>query len=221
MQKGDFMRVGILGSGIVGQALGSGFLKHGHEVMMGTRNSDSEEVRRWCKKEQRSSSGTFADTARFGEIIVLCVLGRIVDKVIELAGPQNFAGKTLIDTTNPLADAPPVEGVLPYTTGPNESLGEKIQAFLPQSHIVKAFNSVGNSLMVNPQFEQGVPTMFLCGDNDPAKSQVAEIIRQFGWEPFDCGGIIASRALEPLCMLWCIPGFLKNQWSHAFKVLTR
>lgn len=189
--------------------------------MMGTRNSDSEEFRRWCKKEPRASGGTFADAAQFAEIIVLCVLGRIVDKVIESAGPQNFVGKTLIDTTNPLADAPPVGGVLLYTTGPHESLGEKIQALLPQSHVVKAFNSVGNSLMVNPHFEQGVPTMFLCGDNDPAKSQVAEIIHQFGWEPFDCGGIIASRALEPLCMLWCIPGFLKNQWSHAFKVLTK
>jgi predicted dinucleotide-binding enzyme len=143
-----------------------------------------------------------------------------VDKVIELAGPSNLAGKTVIDTTNPIADAPPVNGVLPYTTGPNESLGEKIQAMLPQSHVVKAFNSVGNARMVNPQFEQGTPTMFLCGDNDGAKAQVSEIVRQFGWEPFDCGGIIAARALEPLCMLWCIPGFVRNQWTHAFKVLT-
>jgi predicted dinucleotide-binding enzyme len=141
--------------------------------------------------------------------------------VIELAGQQNFAGKTVIDTTNPLADGPSVGGILRYTTGPNESLGEKIQALLPQSQVVKAFNSVGNSLMVNPHFEQGVPTMFLCGDDDRAKSQVTEIIRVFGWEPFDCGGIIASRALEPLCMLWCIPGFLRNEWSHAFKVLTK
>jgi len=152
---------------------------------------------------------------------VLSILGRIADKVIELASPQNFAGKTVIDTTNPLADSAPVGGVLPYLTGPNESLGEKIQALLPQAHVVKAFNSVGNTRMVNPHFEQGIPTMFLCGDNDSAKAQVAEIVRQFGWEPFDCGGIIASRALEPLCMLWCIPGFLRNQWSHAFKVLVR
>ena len=75
--------------------------------------------------------------------------------------------------------------------------------------------------MVNPHYEQGTPTMFLCGDSDPAKAQVSEIIRQFGWEPFDCGGIISARALEPLCMLWCIPGFQKNQWTHAFKLLTR
>ena len=215
------MKVAVLGSGIVGQTLGSGFVKHGHQVMMGTRNRDGEEALKWCAKEPQASAGTFADAASFGEIIVLCVLGRIVEKVIELAGPKNFAGKAVIDTTNPLADGPPVGGILLYTTGRNESLGERIQAFLPESHVVKTFNSVGNLLMVNPHFEQGVPTMFLCGDNDSAKSQVAEIVRQFGWEPFDCGGIIASRALEPLCMLWCIPGFLRNQWSHAFKVLTK
>jgi predicted dinucleotide-binding enzyme len=127
------MKVGVLGSGIVGQALGSDFVRHGHEVMMGTRNSESEEVRRWCAKETRAAGGAFADATRFGEIIVLCVLGRIVDRVIELAGQQNFAGKTVIDTTNPLADEPSIGGILRYTTGPNESLGEKIQALLPQS----------------------------------------------------------------------------------------
>lgn len=215
------MNVAVLGSGIVGQVLGSGFVKHGHQVKMGTRDPQAEEVRKWLDKTPRASAGNFVDAAQFGEIIVLSILGRIADKVIELASPQNFAGKTVIDTTNPLADSAPVGGVLPYLTGPNESLGEKIQALLPQAHVVKAFNSVGNTRMVNPHFEQGIPTMFLCGDNDSAKSQVAEIVRQFGWEPFDCGGIIASRALEPLCMLWCIPGFLRNQWSHAFKVLTK
>jgi predicted dinucleotide-binding enzyme len=215
------MNIAVLGSGVVGQVLGSGFAKHGYQVMMGTRDPGAEEVRKWLAKTPQGSAGTFAEATCFGEILVLCVLGRIVDKVIELANPQNFTGKTVIDTTNPLADSPPVNGVLRYTTGPNESLAEKIQALLPKAHVVKAFNSVGSSRMVNPHFEQGVPTMFLCGDNGFAKSQVAEIIRQFGWEPFDCGGITASRALEPLCMLWCIPGFLRNESSHAFKVLTK
>jgi predicted dinucleotide-binding enzyme len=215
------MKVGVLGSGIVGQVLGTGFLKHGYEVKMGTREPGAEEVRRWLAQTTGASAGTFADAVRFGEIIVLAVQGRIADKVVDLAGPSNFAGKTVIDCTNPLADAPPANGVLKYTTGPNESLGEKIQSLLPEARVVKAFNSVGNNRMVNPHFDEGVPTMFLCGDSEAAKVQVGEIIRQFGWEPFDCGGIIASRALEPLCMLWCIPGFLRNQWSHAFKVLTK
>ena len=130
-------------------------------------------------------------------------------------------GKTVMDATNPIADSPPAQGVLSYFTGPNESLGERIQAKLPQAHVVKAFNSVGNAFMINPRFEQGTPTMFYCGDNAGAKQQVADVIRQFGWEPYDCGGIIAARTIEPLCMLWCLPGFLRNEWNHAFKLLTR
>jgi predicted dinucleotide-binding enzyme len=215
------MKVGVLGSGIVGQVLAAGFLKHGHQVIMGTRDPKGKEVQEWVAKTPGASAGTFAEATRFGDVVVLAVLGRIADKVIELAKPENFAGKTVIDATNPIADAPPVNGVLQYFTGPNESLGEKFQALIPLAHVVKAFNSVGNVRMVNPQFEQGTPTMFLCGDNERAKGQVSEIVRQFGWEPFDCGGIIAARAIEPLCMLWCIPGFLRNQWTHAFKVLTR
>jgi len=214
------MKVGVLGSGIVGQVLGGGFAKHGHQVMMGTRDPKAESVRNWVAKTTNASAGTFAEAAQFGDVVVLAVLGRVLEEVIKLAGPASFKGKTVVDTTNPLADAPPVSGVLQFTTGPNESLGERVQTLLPEANVVKAFNSVGNSRMVNPQFEQGVPTMFLCGNAAQAKAQVAEIIRRFGWEPFDCGGIIASRALEPLCMLWYIPGFLNNQWTHAFKPLT-
>jgi 8-hydroxy-5-deazaflavin:NADPH oxidoreductase len=215
------MRVGVLGSGTVGQTLGAGFAAQGHQVMMGTRDPHAEAVRNWVIKTKGTSTGTFAEAARFGDLAVLTVLGRAVEEAIRLAGADSFKGKTVIDTTNPIADAPPVKGVLQFTTGPNESLGEKIQSLLPGANVVKAYNSVGSARMVNPKFEQGMPTMFLCGDSATAKAQVAEIIRQFGWEPFDCGGIIAARALEPLCMLWCIPGFLNNQWTHAFKVLTR
>ena len=86
--------------------------------------------------------------------------------------------------------------------------------------MVKAFNSVGNGLMVNPHFWQGVPTMFLCGDSDEAKTQVSAIVKQFGWEPYDCGGIMAARAIEPLCILRCLPGFLRDDWQHAFTILT-
>ncbi|MBZ5722310.1 MAG: NAD(P)-binding domain-containing protein [Acidobacteriia bacterium] len=215
------MKVGVLGSGVVGQTLAAGFLKHGHQVMLGTRDTQGKDIQEWAAKTSGARVGRFSEAAGFGEILVLAVGGRVVESVIRMAEPQNLSGKVLIDVTNPLADGPPVKGVLQFTTGPNESLGEKVQALAPQAHVVKAFNSVGTARMVNPQFEQGPPTMFLCGDHEDAKSKVSEIIRQFGWEPFDCGGIIAARALEPLCMLWCIPGFLRNQWTHAFKVLTR
>jgi predicted dinucleotide-binding enzyme len=214
------MKIGVLGSGIVGQTLAAGFLKQGHQVMLGTRDPQKADVQTWLKKTPGAQAGTFAQTAKFAELVVLATLGRVAEDVLKLAGTENLAGKTIIDTTNPLADAPPVNGVLAFTTGPNESLAEKIQASVPRSHVVKAFNSVGSGQMVNPRYEQGTPTMFLCGDNSHAKEQVTDIIRQLGWEPFDCGGITAARAIEPLCMLWCIPGFQRNQWTHAFKVLT-
>jgi predicted dinucleotide-binding enzyme len=215
------MKIGVLGSGNVGQTLGAGFAKHRHQVTLGTRDSDAESVRSWQAKTPGATVGSFAEAAKFGEIVVISVLARAVEDVIRLAGPENLRGKTVIDTNNPIADAPPVDGVLQYMTGPNESLAEKIQALLPGARVVKAFNSVGAALMVNPRFEQGTPTMCLCGNDAQAKAQVSEIIRQFGWEPFDCGSIVAARALEPLCILWCIPGFQKNQWTHAFKLLTK
>jgi predicted dinucleotide-binding enzyme len=215
------MKVGVLGSGIVGQVLADGLLKHGHQVMLGTRDPQKPEVQKWAKENPDAQVGTFQEAAKFADLAILATLGRVAEKALELAGAENLVGKTIIDATNPLADAPPVAGVLPYFTGPNESLGERIQAKVPKSHVVKAFNSVGSTRMVNPHYEQGTPTMFLCGDSNQAKTQVVEIIKQFGWEPFDCGGIIAARALEPLCMLWCLPGFLRGQWDHAFKVLTR
>jgi 8-hydroxy-5-deazaflavin:NADPH oxidoreductase len=214
------MKVAILGSGDVGQTLGAGFSKHGHQVMMGTRDPKKKEVAKWVEQTPGAIAGTFAEAAHFGELIILAVLGRVVDEVMRLAGPANLKGKTLIDATNPITEAPPVDGVLEFFTGPNKSAAEKLQALIPDTHVVKAFNSVGAGQMVNPHYEQGVPTMFLCGNDESAKKVVGDMIRQFGWEPFDCGGIIAARALEPLCMLWCIPGFRQNLWTHAFKLLT-
>lgn len=214
------MKIGILGSGTVGQTLAAGFLEHGHQAMLGTRHPGKPEVQKWLKEHAGAHVGTFEETARFAEVAVLATMGSAAESAIALAGPENLAGKVLIDTTNPIAGAP-VDGVLPFTTGPNESLGEKVQAAAPQTLVVKAFNSVGAIHMIDPHYEQGTPTMFLCGNDADARAKVGEIVKGFGWEPFDCGGITAARALEPLCMLWCLPGFLRGQWNHAFKVLTK
>jgi len=214
-------KIGVLGSGVVGRTLAEGFLKHGYEVMLGTRDPGRGEVPAWVAEHPGAKAGTFRETAVFGDIVVLAVKGLVVEDVINSAGPDHLTGKIVMDTTNPLASDAPVDGILQFTTGPNQSLGEKVQRLLPNAHVVKAFNSVGSGLMINPKFEQGTPTMFLCGNNPEAKAAVSGICAQFGWEPFDCGDIAASRALEPLCMLWCLPGFLRNDWRHAFKMLTK
>ena len=164
------MKAGVLGSGIVGRVLGSGLLKHGYDAMLGTRDTKKTEVQDWLRENPAAKAGTFAEAAKFGEIIVLATLGEAALNAVELAGPANLSGKTVIDTTNPISSTPPVEGVLQFTTGPNESLAEKIQARIPEANVVKAFNSVGNSFMVNPRFEQGTPTMFLCGNKQRSES---------------------------------------------------
>jgi 8-hydroxy-5-deazaflavin:NADPH oxidoreductase len=211
------MKIGILGSGIVAQTLGAGFRKHGHEVMLGTR--DAAKLAEWGRENPGSRVGTFTEAARFAELAVLAVKGTVAIEAIRTAGPESLAGKTVIDTTNPIGDAPPVEGVLKFFTTLDDSLLERLQAEFPPVRFVKAFNSVGAPCMVNPQFAGGKPTMFICGSNAAAKSTVRTILDQFGWETADMGAPSAARAIEPLCMLWCIPGFLQGDWMHAFKLL--
>lgn len=211
------MNVGIIGSGAVAKALGEGFLKHGHNVMLGTR--DTSKLSDWASKNKEAKVGSFADAAKFGEAIVLAVKGTAAFKALEGAGADALSGKVVIDTTNPIAEAPPVNGVLKYFTDINESLMERLQTTYPSAHFVKCFCSVGNMQMVNPKFSAGKPTMFICGNDDGAKATVKGILDQFDWETLDCGKAEAARAIEPLAMLWCIPGFLYNEWTHAFKVL--
>ncbi|HTL13120.1 MAG TPA: NAD(P)-binding domain-containing protein [Bdellovibrionota bacterium] len=212
------MKVGVLGSGIVGETLANGFLKHGYEVMRGSR--EPGKLAEWKSKGgSKASTGTFADAAKFGQIVVLSVKGGAAESVLNLAGLENLEGKTVIDTTNPIADKPPVNGVLQFFSEINSSLMEKLQKAAPEAHLVKAFSCVGNAFMVNPNFPGGKPSMFICGNDAKAKSQVSEVLGQFGWETEDMGAIEAARAIEPLCMLWCIPGIAKQQWTHAFKLL--
>jgi len=211
-------KVGIIGSGSVAKALGNGFIKYGYEVMLSSR--DISKLSDW--KEQAGSKGkvgSFAEAAKFGTLIVLAVKGTGAEEAIEEAGPQNLNGKTVIDTTNPIADAPPDNGVLKFFTSLEESLMERLQFRFPDINFVKAFNCVNNGLMVNPRFKEGKPSMFICGNNVQAKEDVKHILELFEWEVEDMGKVEASRAIEVLAMLWCIPGFLQNQWSHAFKLL--
>ncbi|MCG6969443.1 MAG: NAD(P)-binding domain-containing protein [Gammaproteobacteria bacterium] len=211
------MNVGILGSGDVAKALASGFLKHGHNAMLGTR--DASKLATWAEQHPNAQVGSFSDSAKYGELVVLAVKGSVAIDALRLANEDNLAGKTVIDTTNPITDQPPVNGVLRYYTSLKDSQMEQLQREFPSVHFVKAFNSVGNALMVNPEFSAGKPSMFICGNDAEAKQTVSSIVEQFGWEVEDMGNMEAARAIEPLCILWCIPGFLHNDWAHAFKVL--
>jgi 8-hydroxy-5-deazaflavin:NADPH oxidoreductase len=210
-------KIGIIGSGIVARTLGNGFLKHGYEVMLGSR--DLQKVAEWKEKGgPRAHTGNFEETAIFGDIIVLAVKGDVAADAIEMAGPQNLQWKTVIDTTNPIAAGAPENGVLKFFTNFEESLMEALQTRFPEVHFVKAFNSIGSAYMVDPVFSEK-PTMFTCGNNDASKKETHDILTKFGWEIEDMGKDTAARAIEPLCMLWCIPGMLHGRWNHAFKLM--
>jgi 8-hydroxy-5-deazaflavin:NADPH oxidoreductase len=207
-------KIAVLGSGKVGEVLADGFLKHGYAVMRASR--EPAKLADWkAGARGEAAVGTLAEAAKWGELVVLAVKGTAAEQVVEQAGAANLAGKAVIDATNPISDAPPVNGVIQYFTAQNESLMERLQKQAPGAHFVKAFNSVGNALMVNPKLPVQ-PTMFICGNDAGAKQQVTEILTQFGWGTLDCGKIEAARPIESLCMLWCIPGFVHNDWVHAF-----
>jgi 8-hydroxy-5-deazaflavin:NADPH oxidoreductase len=212
------MKVGVIGSGVVGQTLAAGFLKHGHEIMIGTR--EPPKLKDWAVAHPGVEVGRFHEAAGFGDLVVLAVSGQLALEALKLIGPRALKGKPVIDACNPIGGGAPVAGVLSYFTGQNESLMERLQEAYPEAHFVKAFNSVGAGQMVNPQFAGGRPTMFICGDNAEAKRVVARILDQFGWDAEDMGAVQAARAIEPLCKLWCIPGIGRGDWSaHAFKLM--
>lgn len=211
-------KVGILGSGVVGQSLANGFLKHGYQVMVASR--DLSKLADWKEQAgENGSIGAFDETAAFGDVVVLAVQGSAAKDAIELAGPANLAGKTIIDTCNPIADAPPEHGLFKFFTDLDNSLLEQLQSAFPDLRFVKAFSSVGYLLFVNPDFGGIRPSMFICGNDESAKDEVSGICELFGWDTEDMGRVEAARAIEPLGMLWCIPGLRENKWNHAFKLL--
>ena len=212
-------KIGVIGSGVVGVTLANGFVKHGYDVTIGSNDSGKRDALK-SKTNGKAGVASFEETAKFGDTVVLAVKGTAAEAALQAAGLGNISGKTVIDTTNPIAEAPPVNGVLRFFTSLDESLMERLQNLAPDAHFVKAFSCVGNALMVNPDFKGVRPTMFICGNDDRAKRDVAAIIDQFGFDVADMGAAEAARAIEPLCILWCIPGFRNNSWTHAFKLLT-
>jgi hypothetical protein len=209
-------KVGILGSGDVGKTLARGLSKLGYLVMLGSEDKSKRDA---FKNETGITTGTFSETALFGDLVILAVKGSAAEKVAtSLAGA--LEGKTVIDTTNPIADKPPVNGVLQFFTSLDQSLMERLQKLVPGAHFVKAFSCIGNPFMIEPGFEEK-PSMFICGNDASAKKDVTELLVNAGWETEDMGMAESARAIEPLCMLWCIPGIRENSWSHAFRLMKK
>ncbi|HLQ34297.1 MAG TPA: NAD(P)-binding domain-containing protein [Chloroflexota bacterium] len=211
------MRVGILGSGAVGQALGTGLTTLSHDVKIGSR--EPSKLDEWVAQGgQHASAGTFEQAAAFGEIVALATLWAGTQQALELAGKRNLAGKVVIDVTNPPDFS---QGRPGLALGHTDSGGEQVQRWLPDSKVVKAFNSVGNPYMFRPDFPGGPADMFMCGNDDGAKETVAQICRDFGWNPLDVGGIEGARLLEPLCILWVTVVQRTGVHAQGFKLLKK
>ncbi|MCB9822831.1 NAD(P)-binding domain-containing protein [Candidatus Nomurabacteria bacterium] len=204
--------IGIIGSGIVGVTLANGLSEAGYSVCIGSNTKPT--VEGW-----NGTVGLFKNVAKESDIVILSVKGTSAEDVVRDLS-EVLAGKTVIDTTNPISDSPPEDGVIEYFTDTNDSLMERLQKAAPKADFVKSFNSVGSAVMVQPKFSAGKPTMFICGNNAVSKVEVSNILDKLGWESKDLGGVKSARAIEPLCRLWCIPGFLDNKWDHAFKFLS-
>jgi len=211
------MKVAILGTGVVGQALARGFLGLQDEVAIGTREPASDSARKVADEVPGARVVPFAEAARTCELAVLATAWSGTESALELAGPANLAGKVLIDATNPLDFS---GGVPPkLAVGHTTSAGELVQAWAPAARVVKAFNIVPAPLMVNPELKGGPPTMFIAGNDAAAREAVADILHRFGWESIDLGGIEQSRLLEPLAMVFITYAFKFNHWKAAFKLL--
>lgn len=210
----DPTRVGVIGSGAVGRALAAGFASRGHEVTIGTRDpEENDELQAWAAQHDNVAIGHFTAAAEAGEIVVLATRGTVVREAIQTAGPQHFAGKLVIDATNPLAPDP-ATGAPGLAIGHTDSGGETVQRTLPDARVVKCFNTVNNALMADPGFDPRRP-MFIAGDDADAKATVTDILDDFGWDALDVGGIEQSRQLESLVLLWVAVGRATGAWNHA------
>jgi predicted dinucleotide-binding enzyme len=213
------MKIGILGTGDVGKALGRGFLTLGHSVMLGARDAANPKARDWAREQgSQASAGTFSQAAQSGEVILLATLGSVTEEVLRIVGPAPFKDKLVIDATNPLDFS---KGSPRLIGNVGDSGGERHQKLLPGAHVVKAFNTVGNAFMFKPEFPGGPPDMFLCGNDEGAKSKAAAVCRDFGWGVVDVGGIEAAHYLESMCLVWVLSAMKTGVWSQAFRLLRK
>jgi predicted dinucleotide-binding enzyme len=208
------MKIAVCGSGHVGQALARGLSTSGHDVRIASREGNKLAA---FSAESGIKEATFTEAIAFAEVVIVAVKGEVAEALVK-AHADGLAGKIVLDTTNPIS-GPTKDGIVQYFTAGNESLLERLQAAAPQARVVKWMNSVGAHLMVKPQLKGGTPSMFICGNDPVAKELAATLSSELGWAAEDVGTAAAGHAVEALCQLWCAPGFLRNDWTHAFGML--
>lgn len=213
--------IGVLGTGVVGNAIGSKLVQLGYSVRMGSRSATNEKAAAWAKANGAAAShGTFEDAAKFGEAVFLCTKGDATLDILKLAKPSSFKGKLVVDISNPLdfsKGMPP--SLIPQFANTN-SLAEEVQRILPDAHVVKTLNIVNCEVMVNPSKSGGNPTMFVSGNEAHAKDSAKAILRQFGWDDIiDLGDITTARGTEMILPLWVRTWAATQNGYFAFKIV--
>jgi predicted dinucleotide-binding enzyme len=208
------LKIGILGTGIVGATLGSKLIQLGHEVKMGSRTPNNDDAVKWVKSNgAQASNGTFSDAAAFGEVVFNCTAGSVSLAALKLAGSSNLKGKALVDVSNPLDFS---KGMPPTLTVCNtDSIGEQIQRTFPEVKVVKALNTLNCKVMIEPSLVPGEHNIFVAGNDAQAKAKVRGILESFGWKAgsiIDLGDITAARGTEMVLPLWLrLYGLFPNQ----------
>lgn len=213
------MKIGILGSGQVGQTLGSGFAANGHDVVIGSRDPHKPELRKWLKSANgHGAVGTLAEAAAHGDLLILATAGTAALDAIDAAGPSQFRDKILIDVTNPLEFN---NGSAPgLFVGLTDSLGERVQRKLPKAKVVKAFNTMNATTMIKPKMREGLADVLVAGNDKAAKRAVGKLAAEFGWgQPIDLGGIENARWMEAWVPLWMRIANDQGSWKVALRIL--
>lgn len=197
------MKIGILGTGMVGDALATRLSGLGHAVMMGARERDNAKAKAWAEQGAARRSGDFSETAVFGEVVIFAVKGDALLDAAARAGADKLDGKVVVDVTNPLVFG---QGGLPHLDPDSintVSAGERLQQALPGARVVKTLNTMTCGVMVDPQRAGSDHDVFVCGEDEDAKAVVAGLLGEMGWAaPIDLGGIEAARATEMMMPIW-------------------
>jgi len=212
------VRVGILGTGVVGATLGSKLIQIGHEVKMGSRSANNVKAIEWAQQNGANASfGTFADAAAFGEIVFNCTAGTVSLAALSSAGAGNLKGKVLVDVANPLDFSKGMPATLSVCN--SDSLGEQIQRAFPNARVVKALNTMNCRVMVEPSLVPGEHDVFVCGNDPQAKARVEEVLKSFGWRSIiDLGDITAARGTEMILPIWLRLWSLSQNRHFNFRI---